>query len=71
MRPDLHPNGHSPPVGAPKRRRDDSRGPHDAWSASWGGREYLEVLEGGATMRGGMQRRLNAGTTFTTGYLGT
>ena len=30
-------------------------------------REYRAVFEGGATMRGAMQRRPNAGTTFTTG----
>jgi hypothetical protein len=29
--------------------------------------EYLQIFEGGATQRVGMDRRSNAGATFTTG----
>ena len=53
--------------GAPRARRDDSRGPRDAWCASWGGREYRAIFEGGATPPPGMHRRSNAGVSSTTG----
>ncbi len=59
MRLDLHPNVHSPHVGDPEckarrlrissnirgRSNDASRGPHDAWWASWGGTQDAAPAE--------------------------
>jgi hypothetical protein len=56
--------GHEQPVVEVAASIEGGEAPHEQGATT---EEYLGIFEGGATQRVGMDRRPNAGATFTTG----